>query len=59
MPGKGTKGTLGKSDTEFAKRGVPLKSIMQHGRWKSLRTVLEYIEEGRSFLDSPLKALFE
>ena len=44
--------------TEAARRGVPLKAIMQHGRWKSIKTVLEYIEEGRGFIDSPLKAFY-
>lgn len=44
--------------TEASRRGVSLQSIMQHGRWKSLKTVLEYIDEGRVFMDSPLKALY-
>lgn len=38
--------------TEAARLGASMPSIQRHGRWKSTKTVLEYIEAGRQFKDS-------
>ena len=38
--------------TESARRNVPLQDITKHGRWKSTKTVIEYIEVGRQFQDA-------
>ena len=39
--------------------GVTLPAIKRHGRWRSTKTVLEYIEAGRQFADSAVNVLFE
>jgi len=36
-----------------------MPAIQRHGRWKSTRTVVEYIEAGRQFADSAVNVLFE
>lgn len=33
--------------TEVARLGASMPSIQRHGRWKSTKTVFEYIEAGR------------
>lgn len=38
--------------TSARQKGATLASIMRHGRWRSERTVLGYIEEGRRFEDN-------
>jgi len=35
------------------------KHIQKHGRWRTTRTVVEYVEAGRQFVDSVVKVLFE
>ena len=38
--------------TESARRNATLPEIQRHGRWKSTKTVLEYIEVERQFSDA-------
>lgn len=38
--------------TESARLGASMPAIQKHGRWKSTKTVYEYIEAGRQFKDS-------
>ena len=45
--------------TEAARLGASMPAIQRHGRWKSTRTVVEYIEAGRQFADSAVNVLFE
>jgi integrase len=45
--------------TETARMGASMASIKKHGGWKTTKTVLEYIEEGREFSDSAVNVLFE
>jgi len=45
--------------TEAARLGASLPAIQRHGRWRSTKTVLEYIEAGRQFADSAVNVLFE
>lgn len=45
--------------TEAARLGASLVAIQRHGRWRTTRTVVEYIEAGREFTDSAVKVLFE
>ncbi len=45
--------------TQAAKRGATLPAIQYHGRWKSVKTVVEYIETGRQFTDSAAKVLYD
>lgn len=45
--------------TESARLGASMASIQKHGRWKSTKTVLEYIEAGRKFEDSALNVLYD
>ena len=45
--------------TEASRLGASLPSIKRHGRWRSTKTVLEYIEAGRQFKDSAVNLLFE
>ena len=45
--------------TEAARLGASMPSIQKHGRWKSTRTVVEYVEAGRRFEDSAVNVLFE
>jgi integrase len=42
--------------TEAARLGAPMPAIQKYGRWKSTKTVFEYIEEGRQFKDRAVKA---
>lgn len=44
--------------TQAFRNGASLQSIKQHGRWRSLKSVLGYLDEGRLFVDSPVNALF-
>jgi integrase len=44
--------------TEAFRRGASLNHIKKHGRWKSLKTVMEYLEEARLFVDSPVSVFF-
>ncbi len=44
--------------TESARLGASMPAIQRHGRWKSTKTVLEYIEAGRQFADSAVNVLF-
>jgi integrase len=44
--------------TEASRQGASMKSIMTQGRWRDTRTVLSYIEEGQSFEDNAVNALF-
>jgi len=39
--------------------GASMPAIQRHGRWRSTKTVLEYIEAGRQFSDSAVNVLFE
>jgi len=36
-----------------------MPAIQRHGRWKSTKTVVEYIEAGRQFADSGVNVLFD
>lgn len=45
--------------TEAARLGASMPAIQRHGRWKSVRTVIEYIEAGRQFKDSAVNVLFK
>lgn len=45
--------------TEAARLGASMPSIQKHGRWRSTRTVVEYVEAGRRFEDSAVNVLFE
>lgn len=45
--------------TEAARLGASLPAIQKHGRWRTTRTVVEYVEAGRQFTDSAVKVLFE
>ena len=45
--------------TEAARKGASLPAIQQHGRWRSIKTVVEYIESGRQFADSAVNVLIE
>ena len=45
--------------TEAARLGASMPAIQKHGRWKSTRTVFEYIEAGRQFKDSAVNVLFD
>ncbi len=45
--------------TEAARKGASMPAIQRHGRWKSTRTVIEYIEAGRQFSDSAVNCLFD
>jgi len=36
-----------------------MPAIQRHGRWKSTKTVVEYIEAGRQFVDSAVNVLFD
>ena len=45
--------------TESARLGASMPSIQRHGRWRSTRTVVEYIEAGRQFADSAVNVLFD
>jgi len=45
--------------TESARLGASMPSIQRHGRWKSTKTVVEYIEAGRQFADSAVNVLFD
>ena len=44
--------------TESARLGASMPAIQRHGRWKSTKTVIEYIEAGRQFADSAVNVLF-
>jgi len=46
------------STTEAAQRGASIAALKRHGRWRSTRTVLEYIDEGRQFQDSAINTLY-
>ena len=43
--------------TESARLGSSLPVIQNHGRWRSTKTVYEYIEAGRQFTDNAVNAL--
>lgn len=45
--------------TESARLGASMPAIQKHGRWRSTKTVIEYIEAGRQFADSAVNVLFE
>lgn len=45
--------------TEAARLGASLPAIQRHGRWRTTKTVVEYIEAGRQFTDSAAKVLFD
>lgn len=45
--------------TEAARLGASMPAIQRHGRWKSTKTVVEYVEAGREFADSAVNVLFE
>ncbi len=45
--------------TESARKGASMPSIQKHGRWKTTKTVVEYVEAGRQFDDSPVNSLYE
>ena len=45
--------------TEAARLGASMPAIQRHGRWKSTKTVFEYIEAGRQFADSAVDVLFD
>ena len=44
--------------TEAARLGASMPAIQKHGRWKSTKTVFEYIEAGRQFKDSAVNVMF-
>ncbi len=37
--------------------GASMPSIQKHGRWLTTKTVVEYVEAGRKFDDSPAAAM--
>jgi len=37
---------------------VAMPAIQKHGRWKSTKTVFEYIEAGQQFKDSAVNVMF-
>ncbi len=45
--------------TESARLGASMPAIQKHGRWRSTKTVVEYVEAGRQFADSAVNVLFE
>ena len=45
--------------TSASQKGASLSAIMGHGRWRSERTVLGYIEEGQRFEDNAAGLLLE
>lgn len=45
--------------TEAARLGASMPSIQRHGRWRSTKTVVEYVEAGRQFADSAVNVLFD
>ena len=45
--------------TEAARKGASMPAIQRHGRWRSVKTVVEYIEAGRQFADSAANVLIE
>ena len=45
--------------TESARKGASMPSIQKHGRWKTTKTVVEYVEAGRAFDDSPVNVLYD
>ncbi|WP_143343654.1 site-specific integrase, partial [Coxiella burnetii] len=45
--------------TESARLGASMPAIQRHGRWRSTKTVVEYVEAGRQFADSAVNVLFE
>lgn len=45
--------------TEAARLGASMPAIQRHGRWRTTKTVVEYIEAGRQFSDSAVKKLYE
>lgn len=45
--------------TEAARLGASMPAIQRHGRWRSTKTVVEYIEAGRQFADSAVNVLFD
>lgn len=45
--------------TEAARLGASMPAIQKHGRWRLIRTVVEYVEAGRRFEDSAVNVLFE
>lgn len=45
--------------TESARLGASMPAIQRHGRWKTTKTVVEYIEAGRQFTDSAVNVLFD
>ena len=44
--------------TEAARLGASMPAIQKHGRWRSTKTVIDYIEAGRQFEDSAVNVLF-
>ena len=44
--------------TESSRLGASMPAIKRHGRWRSAKTVVEYIEAGRQFADSAVKVMF-
>ena len=45
--------------TEAARKGASMPAIQRHGRWRSVKTVVEYIEAGRKFADSAANVLID
>lgn len=45
--------------TEAARLGATMPAIQRHGRWKSIKTVSQYIDLGRQFADSAVNVLFQ
>jgi site-specific recombinase XerD len=44
--------------TEASRKKASIASIMRQGRWRSMRTVMEYIEEGQRLEDNAANAIF-
>jgi integrase len=44
--------------TESARCGASMPAIQKHGRWRSTKTLVEYIEAGSQFEDSAVHVLF-
>jgi integrase len=43
--------------TSAARAGAPLQTIMRHGRWRQVNTVIEYIQASESFTENAAKSI--
>lgn len=44
--------------TSAARAGASLETIMRHGRWKQVNTVMEYIQAAERFTENAVKSIF-